>query len=74
MKSHRILYNILLLGYTLGIFQGSLALWEEGNPQPVQIYPIRACMLPAADRELLAQGIRIGSDAELSSYLEDYLS
>jgi hypothetical protein len=49
-------------------------LWEDGDPKPIRIFPYRVTSLPVADQEALEKGIKIGSDSELASLLEDYLS
>lgn len=74
MKLPRILYCIVLLGFTLGVHQGQLALWKDGQPEPVEIYPLFAATLPQQDQQLLAQGIHAESLADLTARLEDYLS
>jgi hypothetical protein len=40
----------------------------------MEVFPYRAEMLPAADRQALEKGIRIESEDELARLLEDYLS
>ena len=60
--------------YLLGIKDGHIALWKDGNPEPVEIFPFRADMLPTADQELLRRGIQIDSSADLAELLQDYLS
>ena len=64
----------VLMSFYLGIHGGQLALLEPGNPLPVEIFPIAAEMLPAADRQALADGIRIRDKLHLAQLLEDYLS
>ena len=74
MKKMRYIYCILLLGFLLGIKDGKVALWVEDDPQPVQVFPYHASLLPKADQEALEKGIKIGNSEELRSLLEDYLS
>ena len=71
-KSHTAL--LLIAGFLLGISDGRLTLWQEGNSHPEQIYDIREDSLPPADRLMLQRGIRIESRQELWEILENYLS
>ena len=70
----RYLYFTLLFGFLLGISDGYIALWKEGNPRPLQVFPYRAEYLPSADQQALEKGIRINDKQELKHLLEDYLS
>ena len=71
---HIILYSIAFTGFTLGISRGYLALWQDGQPEPLQIYSLPATSLPEADQALLRNGIKAETVAELTSLLEDFLS
>ena len=64
----------LILGFLLGSFKGYLALWEDGKPEPVQIFPCAVDTLPEADQAQLEQGVRARSRLELNELLETYLS
>ena len=68
---HLIAFALIFL---LGIKDGHLALWKDGNPEPVEIFPIQSEMLPTADQELLRSGIQIDSSTDLAELLQDYLS
>ena len=70
----RYLYFTLLFGFLLGISDGYIALWKEGNPRPLQVFPYRAEYLPSADQQALEKGIHINDKLELKQLLEDYLS
>lgn len=74
MKLPHTLYYIALFGFTLGICQGRLALWKDGKTEPEVIYPLFAASLPEKDQQLLEEGIRAKTIAELTARLEDYLS
>lgn len=74
MRSPHILYYIAALGYTLGIHQGQLAIWKDGQAEPVKSFPFSVAALPLEDQQLLAEGIRIENLNELTARLEDYLS
>ena len=62
----------LALGFLLGIHEGRVALWRDGEPRPEQIYDIRADTLPPADRLRLRQGIRVQTREEVWQLLENY--
>lgn len=63
----------LAFGFLLGIRNGKVALWCDGESRPVQIYDIRADSLPPADRLQLNRGIRAESREEVWQLLENYL-
>ena len=73
IKSKRLLTMLLACGFLLGVRNGKLALWRDGEPHPEQIYDIRADTLPPADRLLLQRGIRAESREEVWALLENYL-
>ena len=73
-RSKRLLSVLLAFGFLLGIRNGRLALWRDGEPHPEQIYDIRADTLPPADRLRLRQGIRLESREAVWELLENYLS
>ncbi len=73
MKQRTLPY-IVLLGYLLGCHQGRIALWKDANPNPVQVFPYHITFLPAADQQLLMEGIYASNELELAQLLEDYLS
>ena len=68
------IYLTLFFGFLLGIQNGFVAVWQDGNPEPVRVFSYRATSLPAADQKRLAEGIHVGSKAELIQMIEDYLS
>lgn len=70
----RRLYCMLALGFLLGVRDGYIALWQEGTPEPLRVFPYAATSLPEADRAALEQGILIENSALLTKYLEDFLS
>ena len=65
---------LLLSGFLLGVQDGRLTLWREGESHPEQIYDIRVDSLPPADRLALRRGILVESREELWELLENYLS
>lgn len=73
-KPSKICTLLIFAGLILGICKGKLALIAESDGQPVEIYPLFAAMLPAADQKSLTEGIPVRSAEELSRLLEDFLS
>ncbi len=73
-KLSKICTLLIFAGLILGICKGKLALIAESDGQPVEIYPLFAAMLPAADQKSLTEGIPVRSAEELSRLLEDFLS
>lgn len=74
MKMHHFSLSLVLLGFLLGIHEGKIALWRENDPEPMQVFPYRAELLPEADQIALKKGIRVESIRQLRSLVEDYLS
>ena len=74
MKRFRHLYFTLLLAFILGVQDGKVALWKEGAPEPVRVFPYRAAMLPPEARSALEKGLRIESLEQLEELAENYLS
>ncbi len=64
----------LLFSFILGSHEGYIALWKDGDPKPVRVFPYSVRSLPQADQEALEKGIRIDSESELIRLVEDYLS
>lgn len=60
--------------YWLREYEGKLAVFEAGAPQPVQIIDLDVRTLPPYDQGLLQAGIAAESRQELSRLLEDYTS
>ena len=65
---------MLALGFLLGIHEGRLTLWRDGEDRPEQIDDIRADSLPPADRLQLRRGIRVESRVDGWLLLENYLN
>ena len=74
LRKIRHLYIALVLGFLLGIRDGYVALWKDGNPQPAEVFPYQIRFLPVADQQALARGIRVDDMIEVNRLLEDYLS
>lgn len=75
---HRMKYSfataVVSMGLLLGCWKGRVALFQAGDPDPVQVYPVSITLLPPADQKALEDKIAIGSAAELTTLLEDLLS
>ena len=69
-----ILCQALLLGFLLGSYKGRLAVWKGDDPQPYRVYPCPVYLLPKAERDALARGIRIESMEDLGEFLENFLA
>ena len=74
MKKRKILTNLVLLGFILGIHEGRVALWKDNQKNPMKVFPYQASMLPEADQQRLEKGIHVDSLSELYKLIEDYLS
>lgn len=74
MTKLRNLFFILIMGYLLGIQNGWIALWKDGNPEPERVFSYKAEILPPEDQKALAKGIHLDEDSALIKLLEDYLS
>lgn len=72
MKKQKIWWYLVVLGLILGIKEGYIALFENG--EPANIYPYQAKYLPKTDQKMLENGIPVHSSGELARLLEDYLS
>ena len=73
MKYEKLL-AALALSFLLGVHDGYIALWKDGNPEPAEVFPYKAELLPETDRKRLEAGIRINSKQDLLELMEDYLS
>lgn len=75
MKQRRRLWaGLLTLGLLLGIHEGYIAIWRDGEADPLQVFPYRAELLPEQEQRMLAEGIYIRDERHLHSLLDEYLS
>ena len=74
MKLLRFSCPLVLLGFLLGIHEGKIALWKDNDPEPMQVFPYRAEMLPETDQKTLKKGIKVDNIRQLQSIIEDYFS
>lgn len=70
----RLVLPLALAVYLLGIHDGKIALWHGDDPEPVEVFPYRAALLPEEDRQRLEKGIPIDSMEDLRRLVEAYLS
>lgn len=64
----------LCFSFLLGIKDGKVALWKEGQSEPVKTYPYPVSMLPKVARDALKEGVPLESEQQLYDIIEDYLS
>ena len=74
IKAKQFLSMGLIFGFLLGVQNGYVALWKDGNPEPLRVFPYLAENLPEADRLALEQGIHLDNRLQLIELIEDYLS
>ena len=60
--------------YTIGGWQGKLAVYVGGSNTPRDVYDIYISSFPPQEQEKLTAGIPVQNEEELNSLLEDYTS
>ncbi len=60
--------------YILGIYNGKLALFNGESRYPLKIYDLWVRSLPSSDISRLEEGIKIFSEEQLFSIIEDFTS
>lgn len=73
-KEEKITQNKETKDFIIKEYNGSVAVFENGQDLPFKTTETMVADLPTADRELLKKGIGVGSPEELSRILEDYCS
>ena len=73
MRRQSIVSAMLLL-FLLGVRDGYITLWKNGEAEPLRQFSYKAEYLPPPDRLALEKGILIEDQRELARILEDYLS
>lgn len=58
--------------YTIGVWEGRVAVFERHQSYPKQVYDMPLTGLPYEVRQELLEGVPAHSDEELSVLLEDY--
>ena len=74
MKTKKLLCQLLIFGFLLGIYEGKVAIWSDSRKEPLRVFPYSASQLPEKDRNRLAAGIRFNNLSDLKDFIEDYLS
>lgn len=74
MRKHTAAFLALALSFLLGIRDGNIALWRQGDAEPLRVFPYRAETLPPKARAALEQGVVFDSIGELEQLAENYLS
>jgi hypothetical protein len=60
--------------YTLGVWEGQLAVFEGEDPYPAQLLDVAVAGLPKEEQQRLEQGLLVQTEQELYVLLEDYTS
>lgn len=60
--------------YTLGVWEGQLAVFEGAAPFPMKLYEVSVSSLPPDEQARLQNGIAVANAGELQRLLEDYTS
>ena len=60
--------------YTLGIWEGQLAVFNGKDAYPAKLYDVAVEALPDTEQQKLRAGIAVASEGELEALLEDYTS
>lgn len=64
----------VLLGFLLGVRDGRIALWRDGDNSPMRVFPYPIAALPTQTQEQLKKGIRVDTMDDLDRLLENLLS
>ena len=77
MKKRKLCHHIcciLLLGFLLGVRDGRIALWKDGQSEPWKVFPYPVSVLPVQTQQELIQGIRVDTMEDLDRLLENLFS
>lgn len=58
--------------YTIGVWEGQVAVFEGAQPFPKQVFDVAVSTLPEELRQRLNAGVPAHNEAQLSVLLEDY--
>ena len=58
--------------YTIGVWEGQVAVFERQQSYPKQVYDMPLSALPYEVRQQILDGVPVYSEEELSLLLEDY--
>lgn len=70
----RSLCIFLLLVFLLGIHEGRIALWKDGDSTPWRVFPYPVAALPLQTQQQLQKGMRVDTMEDLDRLLENLLS
>ena len=73
-KVKRGMMTAMMLSLILGSWKGYIAIFNQGEAEPRQIFPNTVASLPPADQEALNQGIPVRTEQQMQQLLEDCLS
>ena len=65
---------VMLLALYLGTYGNQFALWQEGQEEPLRIYPYNAEIYSEIDQNKLKNGIKIYGSGSLQTHLDDFQS
>ena len=75
---HKIYYNLLVtvtaFNLLLGSWNNHVALYMKGDPEPLEVYPVKLELLPKADQDAIISGIPVENSKKLHQVLQDMLS
>lgn len=60
--------------YKISEYNGKLAIFLLGDPEPIKVYDLFLNSLPEKDSEMLKDGILVYSKPDLQQLIEDYIS
>lgn len=69
-----LLCALVLLGFLLGVHDGRIAIWRDGQDAPWRVFPYPLFVLPTETQQALRKGIRIDTMEDLDQLLENLLS
>ncbi len=58
--------------YTIGVWEGQVAVFEGAQPFPKQVFDVAVSTLPEELRQKITEGVPAHNEAQLSVLLEDY--
>ena len=70
----RIFTAAVLTGILIGVHNGRIALWQDGDPEPFKVFPYPVSLLPDEQEQMVRNGVRVESMEELQRLMEAYLS
>ena len=71
---YKLLTAVIAFNLLLGSWNNHVALYMTGDPEPLEVYPVKLEMLPMADQESLISGIPVENSKKLHQLLQDMLS